>query len=342
MDGSFPLLVPLRESWDLSPSLQHWDVCAGIGGASLAAEAEGLRTTVAVENSTAAVAVLRANWPDLTIYGDLCDATWWSEVVQGGCDVLTASFPCQPYSRLGRQRLADMRAAVLAWVALLCWLSQPRLVVLENVPGLQDMPGAVEAVLQLFRLVGYVGHTRVIDGTPFAPQTHRRLYFLLGPVQFPFPPLPEAVWREEEWRHVPCSLGQRQALETGDGPVELEWTALEAELFDDLARRPSHTYRRVVGPVDVAPTIPRLYGQAQWIPALRGQFIHGFGVVTSSGRRFLSGREVARIMGFPEVFRLSAATRVAWELLGNAVIPAQAAFVMAVARGVVDPHFEWM
>ncbi len=77
------------------------------------------------------------------------------------------------------------------------------------------------------------------------------------------------------------------------------WTEEEHRMFADPSRLPFPAYHREVAAHQLAPTIPRLYGQTQWIAAPEGRPLQGLGVSSPAGRRFLTGGEVARVMGAP-------------------------------------------
>jgi DNA (cytosine-5)-methyltransferase 1 len=68
---------------------------SGIGGFSLAFEAEGFRTIGFSEIDPYACAVLRKHWPGVTNYGDV------RAIPAIGCDVITGGFPCQPFPAPG-------------------------------------------------------------------------------------------------------------------------------------------------------------------------------------------------------------------------------------------------
>lgn len=125
-------------------SLWHYDLCAGIGGFSIAADSvwgSDIKGRTMVENSAFALAVLHKHWPDAEYVLSVCD----NPVVakrDTGAALLTAGLPCQPYSETGRKLGgADERniwSAVFAWVRTI----HPEWCVFENVPGL-----LVDAVL---------------------------------------------------------------------------------------------------------------------------------------------------------------------------------------------------
>ena len=106
-------------------------LCAGIGGLELGVEsALGATTAWQAEIDPHASKVLAEHWPGVPNIGDIRDLTAMTPV-----DILTAGYPCQPFSTAGRRKGTDdprhLWPAVHAAIAHL----GPRLVVLENVRG---------------------------------------------------------------------------------------------------------------------------------------------------------------------------------------------------------------
>ena len=119
---------------------------AGVGGGLLASKwLLGWRTVCYVEWETYAVEVLKARIRD----GWLDDAPIWDDAFtfdgrpwRGCVDIVTAGFPCQPFSIAGKGRSeADPRNG---WPAVIRILREvrPRFALLENVPNLLAKPYA--------------------------------------------------------------------------------------------------------------------------------------------------------------------------------------------------------
>lgn len=116
---------------------------AGAGGGLLASRLLGWRTVCYVEWDEYAVEVLRARIRD----GYLDDAPIWDDCFTfdgspwaGLVDVVSAGFPCQPFSTAGKGLAeADPRNG---WPAIKRILGEirPRFAFLENVPGLISKP----------------------------------------------------------------------------------------------------------------------------------------------------------------------------------------------------------
>ena len=140
-------------------------LCAGAGGLELGlylAE-PGYRTVGWVEREARAAATLVARMADAAVG----DAPVWDDVAtfdggrwRGCVDIVTAGFPCQPFSVAGLQRgVADERhlwPAIAGIVGGVC----PEWVLLENVPGLAttiapDGRSALETVHDDLRGMGY-------------------------------------------------------------------------------------------------------------------------------------------------------------------------------------------
>lgn len=73
-------------------------ICSGIGGLDLALEGE---VAWHVENDPGANRVLAARWPGVPNYGDLKVVHW---ELATRVDVITAGWPCQPFSLAGKRK----------------------------------------------------------------------------------------------------------------------------------------------------------------------------------------------------------------------------------------------
>jgi len=109
-------------------------LCTGYGGLDLAVERVCDTETRWVSDIDAdAVAVQTVRFPDATQLGDLKQVNWGQYV--GQVDVITAGYPCQPFSAAGQRKgLADERH-IWPWIAEAIRVLRPGTVVLENVQG---------------------------------------------------------------------------------------------------------------------------------------------------------------------------------------------------------------
>lgn len=119
--------------------MQHLGLFEGIGGFSLAARWAGWQTPVMVEWSPYCQAVLKKNFPDATIFGDI--KQFDGRPYAGQIDVITGGFPCQPFSHAGKRAGTDDDRYL--WPEMLRVIQEvkPAWVVGENVAGLLTMDG---------------------------------------------------------------------------------------------------------------------------------------------------------------------------------------------------------
>ena len=117
---------------------KHLDLCSGIGGFALALADAGRRTdrdvrTVAFcEPEQFCQQVLRKHWPEVPIYDDV--KTFPEDF--GKVDILTAGYPCQPFSVASSKRkgTADDRH-IWPWIIEIVKQTRPHVAVFENVVG---------------------------------------------------------------------------------------------------------------------------------------------------------------------------------------------------------------
>src|SRR5689334_15792298 len=83
----------------------HVDLFTGIGGFTLACEIAGFTTVAQVEYDKYCTQVLNKLWPSITKFGNVKDCGRHNLPFRP--TLLTAGFPCQPFSHAGRRKGAD-------------------------------------------------------------------------------------------------------------------------------------------------------------------------------------------------------------------------------------------
>ena len=117
--------------------MNHASLFSGIGGAEIAAEWMGWENLFHCEINPFGRKVLEYWYPNSVSYDDITktDFTEW----RGKIDVLTAGFPCQPFSVAGQRKGADDDRYLWPQVVRVIHETQPAWVVGENVAGILTM-----------------------------------------------------------------------------------------------------------------------------------------------------------------------------------------------------------
>ena len=123
-------------------TITHASLCSGIGGAELAASWMGWRNVFHCEINEFCRTVLAYHYPHSVSYEDITntDFTAWRESI----DVLTAGFPCQPFSLAGKRAGANDNRYLWPQIIRAIREIRPAWFVGENVTGLLSMvqPGS--------------------------------------------------------------------------------------------------------------------------------------------------------------------------------------------------------
>ncbi len=137
-------------------SFKFVDLFAGIGGFHAALQEFGGECVFASEIDPAARAIYEHNW-EMRVEGDIIPLT--DPIVRvPKHDVLCAGFPCQPFSKSGRQRGMDEARGTLFWnIARVIEECEPRLVLLENVRNIAGPRHRDdwETIIRTLRELGY-------------------------------------------------------------------------------------------------------------------------------------------------------------------------------------------
>jgi C-5 cytosine-specific DNA methylase len=154
------------------------ELCAGLGGSRSGLHAEGWETILAVDSSPDAVMAHRAT------FGDAAEADVWDLDPDDlpAFDVLSAGFPCQPFSSSGhRSGFHHESGNVFEGIVRILEKRRPATVVLENVYGLLHNKGGhtFSRVLQDLTALGYAVDWLTVDLRWFGyPQTRPRVLML--------------------------------------------------------------------------------------------------------------------------------------------------------------------
>src|SRR5215217_1050953 len=97
-----------------TPAFRFVDLFAGVGGFHAALKAYGGHCVYSVEIDRAAAEVYRRNWGHHPL-GNIIDDANDTTMNVPAHDILTAGFPCQPFSKSGAQRGMDEARGTLYW-----------------------------------------------------------------------------------------------------------------------------------------------------------------------------------------------------------------------------------
>ena len=156
------------------------ELFAGIGGFRLAAAQKGLQTLWANDICSKACHVYRSQFGDAEIrQGDIRELT--HEIPSH--DLLTAGFPCQPFSSAGQKKgFRDPRGQLFSVIVEVLRTHRPRYFILENVKRLLLMEKGVHfaTVLSALTELGYHIEWRLVNTRHFGLAQNRERVLILG------------------------------------------------------------------------------------------------------------------------------------------------------------------
>jgi DNA (cytosine-5)-methyltransferase 1 len=165
--------------------MRELSLFTGAGGGLLGTRLLGWRPVGYVEWADYCQRVLRARIDDghleeAPIYGDLraFNGEGYAAAYRGMVDVITAGFPCQPFSLSGRKLAGDDERNMWPATAECIRIVRPRFALLENVPGLVSC-GYIGTVLGDLAAMGYDARWGVFGADSVgAPHRRERLWIV--------------------------------------------------------------------------------------------------------------------------------------------------------------------
>jgi DNA (cytosine-5)-methyltransferase 1 len=255
-------------------------------------------------------------------------------------DILCAGFPCQPFSIAGVSKKLSLgrkhgfedetQGNLFFEIANVIEYHKPSAFVLENVKHLMRHDGGrtFEIIINTLRdALGYTVYPQVIDAKGAVPQ-HRERIFLIGFRDnrvFKFPEFPE---------HGPrlSSILDKNVPEKYTLSDHL-WKYLRDYAAKHRAAGNGFGYGLVTGR-DIARTLSARY------------YKDGSEILISQGAnknpRRLTPRECARLMGFPDDFKILVSDTQAYKQFGNSVVvPVIEQVAKAVVESLRRPTYEY-
>ncbi len=302
------------------PYFKNWkfiDLFAGLGGFRLALESLGAECVYSNEWDIPVQEVYRDNFGDMP-EGDI---TKVDETTVPDHDILCAGFPCQAFSISGKQRgFEDSRGTLFFDVARIVKEKKPKIVFMENVKNFATHDGGktLEVVKATMEELGYSFNQRVLNSVDYGiPQKRERIYMVcfrndIAAKHFVFP------------KAVPLTKHVKDFL--------IEDTALTEHLYVD--RKDTYyndTKDDVFSNKSIRLGIVNKGGQGERIYSTKGIAItfsaYGGGIFAKTGGYLVNGRprrlhprECARLMGYPDSYKISKKANQAYQQFGNSVV----------------------
>lgn len=352
-------MLPFGATQEDDPDFRFIDLFAGIGGIRIAFEGIGGQCVFTSEwDSYAQKTYAENNRHDChAINGDI---TQIDASLIPDHDVLLAGFPCQPFSiagvskknALGRAHgfACETQGTLFFDICRIIEEKQPKAFLLENVKNLtsHDKGRTFDVIKRSLEDLGYSIHCRVIDGAHFVPQ-HRERILIVGfreQVDFDFDALPlpakgkrtlkDILHRTDgsepflEWDgnrffdHDACLVPSKYTL------TDKLWAYLQQYAEKHRAKGNGFGFG-LVTPDSVTRTLSaRYYKDGSEILVYQGEGINP---------RRLTPRECARLMGFPDSFKIPVSDTRAYKQFGNSVVVDVMSHVAQLMQPILNADF---
>lgn len=334
------------------PLFSFIDLFAGIGGIRLGFEYQGGKCLFTSEWNQFAQKTYLENFPQSDDHQFEGDITKIDENDIPDHDILLAGFPCQPFSIAGVSKKNSLgrphgfecttQGTLFFDVARIIAAKRPKAFLLENVKNLlsHDNGNTFRVIIQTLRdELGYFVDYKVIDGQHFVPQ-HRERILIVG-----FREKTSFTWDDMQLSEkgsilLSSILHPQDGSETPEPPYTTEPKAAVSSKYTltpnlwDYLQSYAEKHRKagngfgfgLVTENNVARTLSARY------------YKDGSEILVSQGPkkrpRRLTPRECARLMGFPNTFKIPVSDTQAYRQFGNSVVVP----VMKEAARIMVPH----
>ena len=274
------------------------DFFCGIGGFHVAASNLGLNVVCACDVDECAQYAYAENF-GLAPFGDIVDLQA-SDVPDH--EIMCAGFPCQPFSIIGRQQgFSDPRGNLFFELLRIIRVKRPRGIVLENVKQLAtaDNGCVIRRIVSDLTQLGYQVSFKILNALDFGlPQKRERTIIVAAQSSLPF------TW--------PSGTVPMRPLST-----ILEPDPDQSYYVSDDIRRKRQVHQPAVTPSIWHENKAGHISSHPWSCALRAGASYNYLLV--NGERRLTTRELLRLQGFPESWKVVCSHAQTRKQTGNAV-----------------------
>ncbi len=288
MNGSVPQIAELRRR--ARKQVRYIDLFCGIGGFRVAVEQVGslhgydpvcVFSSDIDEECQKAYAANFGEWP----VGDIKGV---DEHCVPDHDLLLAGFPCQPFSIIGHMRgFQDLRGTLFFDIARILDAKRPKAFVLENVKLLvgHNRGRTLSRIMETLRDIGYHAAFQILNALDFGlPQKRERVFIVgfLEPTAFDWPngKIPMTPLGKVLEKKVP------RRFFASDYIRNRRWSVVKP------TKEPTIWHENKAGHISAHP----------FSCALRAGASYNYLLV--NGERRLTPREMLRLQGFPDSYRI--------------------------------------
>ncbi len=314
------------ENNGLSRALKNYkyiDLFAGIGGFRYALDSFGANCVFTSEWDKNAQEVYKNNFGEMP-EGDI---TQIDEKNIPKHDILCAGFPCQAFSISGNKKgFEDTRGTLFFDITRIARYHKPKFLLLENVRNFEnhDNGNTLKTVYNVLDSMGYTVFHKVLNASCFGvPQNRERIFILaflkekinIQNYEFVKPIMKSItvkdIFLDEEFVDEFYINRKDIIINTSK--------KIEPDIFGNYPLKPIR-----VGQVNKGGQGERIYhecGHAITLSAYGGGVGAKTGLYATNGRvRKLAPRECARLMTFPESFKMHNSKSQCYKQFGNSVV----------------------
>lgn len=164
-------------SKEAASTLRIGSLCTGYGGLDLAVEAYFNAETIwCAEFDKYASQVVQERF-GIPNHGNIKEIDW---ATLPEIDILTAGYPCQPFSHAGQRKGTDDPRHIYPYIKEAISILRPRVVILENVRGHLSL--GLKDVLKDLAQIGYDARWQVVRASDVgAPHRRERIFIIATP-----------------------------------------------------------------------------------------------------------------------------------------------------------------
>ncbi|MEA5533488.1 DNA (cytosine-5-)-methyltransferase [Crocosphaera sp. XPORK-15E] len=241
-------------------------------------------------------------------------------------DILFAGFPCQPFSICGKlQGFEDTRGTLFFDIARILDYHKPYAFILENVKQLlgHNQGKTLNTILGILSDLGYYLEYKILNALEFGLPQKRERIFIVGfrePLNF--------TWKKP-------NIVMKSLTEIIEKSVSKSYHASEQIQMNRLAKYRGNNQHKITiwhenkgGHISAYP----------YSCAMRAGASYNYLLV--NGKRRLTEREMLRLQGFPDSFKLVGSYSTARKLVGNSVaVPCVVSILNSLFDAVTKNQF---